>query len=213
MHSRASWGMFPVLILLAGVAPLRAASVEKIQNDKVRVTEDTVAPGATETFGSQRPSVLVYFSGSAAQLHFAGGKTARATIQRGTTTAEPAGLSALTNTGSTPVQVVRVEFLTKGSEEHWGMAGLPPNYRILVENRYSRAYDIRIPAHGREPRHTHHTRVVICLSGAKLEHVFADGHTQSSSMTTGEIAWRPGQTHVGHNIGDTNFWAIVVEPK
>lgn len=212
MHSK-TLGIVSALVLIASVAPLRAASVEKISNDKVRVVEDTVAPGATENFSSRRPSVLVYLSGSAAQLHFGSGKAVKETIVRGKTAAEPAGLSALKNTGSTALRVVRVAFLTDGSVEHWGMTGLPPNYKMLVENRYSRAYDIHIPAHGREPQHTHHTRVVICLSGARLEHVYADGHRQSSSMTTGEIAWRPGQTHQGHNIGDTDFWAIVVEPK
>jgi hypothetical protein len=25
--------------------------------------------------------------------------------------------------------------------------------------------------------------------------------------------WRPGQTHEGHNIGDTDLWAIAIEPK
>lgn len=206
-------GIFAALFLLAGVTTLRAASVEKINNDKVNVSEDTIAPGATEDFSFHRPSVLVYFSGSSAKLHFGNGKTAQESVERGKAVAEPADLSALTNTGPTPMQVVRVEFLTNGSPRHWGMEGLPPNYKMVVENRYSRTYDIRIPAHGSEPRHTHRTRVVICLSGAKLEHVFADGHTQPSTMTTGQIAWRPGQTHVGHNIGDTNFWAIAIEPK
>jgi quercetin dioxygenase-like cupin family protein len=93
------------------------------------------------------------------------------------------------------------------------MTGLPPNYKILVENRYARAYDIRIPAHSYEQRHTHHDRVVICLAGATLEHILPNGQKQPSTLKTGEIVWRPSATHVGHNLGSTELWVIVVEPK
>jgi hypothetical protein len=84
---------------------------------------------------------------------------------------------------------------------------------VLLENRYARVYDIRIPAHTNEPQHTHHDRVVICLSGAKLEHLFPDGRREPSSLETGEVAYRRGTTHVGQNLGDTALWVIAVEPK
>ena len=93
------------------------------------------------------------------------------------------------------------------------MTGLPPNYKILVENRFARAYDIKIAPNSFEQRHTHHDRVVICLSGATLEHILPNGQKQPSTLKTGEIAWRPGATHVGHNMGSTELWVICVEPK
>jgi hypothetical protein len=82
-----------------------------------------------------------------------------------------------------------------------------------VENRYARVYDIRIPAHTNEPQHTHHDRVVVCLSGAKLEHLYPDGRKEPSTLSTGEVAWRRGGTHIGQNLGDTDLWVIAVEPK
>jgi hypothetical protein len=93
------------------------------------------------------------------------------------------------------------------------MIGLPPNYKVLFEDRHSRTYDIRIAAHEWEQQHTHHARVVVCLSGAQLEHVLPDGSIQSSTLKTDEVTWRPRQTHKGHNLGDTDLWVIAIEPK
>lgn len=201
------------IALIAAAVPVRAASVQKLQNDKVRVLEDTLAPGASESIADGRPSVIVYEEGTAAELAFANGPKHKQSVRRGETVPEPAGLRTITNAGSTPLRLVRTEFLTDGSEDKWGMTGLPPNYKLLFENRYSRTYDIRIAAHQKEQKHTHRARIVIALSGAKLEHMMADGSVQPSTLKTGEIAWRPGQTHVGHNMGDTNLWVIAIEPK
>ena len=108
---------------------------------------------------------------------------------------------------------VRVEFLGAGSAEMWGMTGLAPNYKMLVEDRYARAYDIKIPAQTFEPQHTHHDRVVVSLSGAELEHILPDGTKQPSTLKTGEVVWRLGATHIGHNLGHTDLWVIAIEPK
>jgi len=61
--------------------------------------------------------------------------------------------------------------------------------------------------------HSHHDRVVICLSGAELEHILPDGQKQTATLKTGEIVWRPATTHVGHNLGKTDLWVIAIEPK
>jgi hypothetical protein len=53
----------------------------------------------------------------------------------------------------------------------------------------------------------------VCLSGAELEHILPDGTHQPSTLETGEIVWRLGATHVGHNLGTTDLWVIAVEPK
>jgi quercetin dioxygenase-like cupin family protein len=120
----------------------------------------------------------------------------------------------LKNVGDGAVRIVWTEFRGKGdSEEHWGTNGLSPNYKLLFENDYGRVYDIRIAAGRSEPRHTHRDRVVICLSGAELRHEMDDGRTEVSTLKTGEIAWRRGGTHVGHNLGKTDLWVIAIEPK
>ena len=95
----------------------------------------------------------------------------------------------------------------------WGAAGLSPNYKVLIENRSARVYDIRIPAHTREPQHTHKALVVVCLSGATLKHLMPDGTEEPSTLKTGEVGWRLDATHIGQNLGQTDLWVIAIEPK
>ena len=198
-----------ILVLLASASLCHAGDLSQpLENQQVRVTEQTLQPGQSLPLADGKPSLVVYFGGDRGTIG-----TTSASVRRGESVFLSSDTKEIRNTGTAPLHFVRVAFLGLGSAEVWGMTGLPPNYKMVLENRYTRVYDIRIPAHFKEPRHTHHGRVVICLSGAKLEHLLPDGHVQPSTLTTGDVAWRPGQTHEGHNIGDTDLWAIAVEPK
>ena len=203
-------------LLLSVLVPaaFAATSVEKIRNDKVVVTEDTLGPGESEPLSPDRPSMLVYMNNGTAEITQGGaiGEHNEA-VKEGEVSFEHAGAGSIKNAGSSPLHFARIEFLTDGSSEAWGMTGLAPNYKMLLENRYARAYDIRIAAGEFEPQHTHHARVVVSLSGAKLEHILPDGTHQPSTLKSGEIVYRPAATHVGHNMGTTNLWVIAVEPK
>jgi len=201
------------LLCSAVVGPLFAATTDDFKNDKVAVTEVTLAPGEHEMISGKYPSVVVYLAGYEARIKFADGKVKRESIVRGETLKEPAEAGELTNAGNEPLRLVRVEFLTAGSSELWGKSGLAPDYQMIFEDRYSRTYDIRIAAHAWESQHTHHARVVVCLQGAQLEHVLPDGSVQPSTLKTDEVVWRLGQTHKGHNLGDTNLWVVAIEPK
>jgi mannose-6-phosphate isomerase-like protein (cupin superfamily) len=202
--------MFVVLASFVTTSQVRAATtVQKVEKDNLKVTETTLNPGESATFADHLPSVVVYFSGNAAAV---GGEHSQS-VRRGETVFVPQQAAGIRDSGSEPLHFVRVAFTGQGSNEVWGMKGLPPNYKMIFENRYTRTYDIRIPAHFQEPLHTHHDRIVVCLSGAKLEHVLPNGKVQPSTLTTGEVVWRPGQTHQGHNLGNTNLWVIAIEPK
>jgi len=201
--------------LLAGTFPiaLAASKTEKIRNEKVNVLEETLAPGEAEANPVSLPSMVVYMAGNGATIQKSEGNPRKTAVNEGGILFQPANSGALKNTGTTLLHFVRVEYLTNGSSEKWGTTGLPPNYQVLLENQYGRVYDIRIPAGAKEPQHTHHDRIVISLSGAKLEHLLPSGQIQPSTLKTGEIVWRRGGTHVGHNMGSTNLWVIAVEPK
>jgi hypothetical protein len=188
---------------------LAASSVERIRNEKVVVTEETLAPGEAEAAVDRLPSMLVYMSGGTVE----GVKAGKVKVKEGQIDFQAAGAGALKNSGSAELHFVRIDFLTAGKEETWGAAGLSPHYVMLLENKYARAYDIKIPAQTFEPKHSHHDRVVVCLSGAELEHILPDGTIQPSTLKTGEVVWRLGATHTGHNLGHTNLWVIAVEPK
>ena len=210
---RASRWIGAGLLLVFTAAPIFAATTEVFRNEKVIVTEETLAPGEQETVAGEHASVVVFLSGDAVQGKYVDGRQRQDAVQRGEVLNEAAGRRMVTNAGHTALRLVRVEFLAAGSDETWGMTGLPPNYKMLFEDRHSRTYDIRIAAHAWEPQHTHHARVVICLSGAQLEHVLPDGSVQPSTLKTDEVAWRLAQTHKGHNLGNTDLWVIAIEPK
>ncbi len=211
MHLRTS--IAATALLLAVIPAASASSVEKIRNQKVIVTEDTLAPGQSEPTPDTLPSVIVYMAGDAALIAPTHGKPHKVAIKEGETVYQSPQPGTITNTGASPLHFVRIQFLTAGSPETWGTSGLAPNYKLLLENDYARAYDIKIPAQTREPQHTHHDRVVVALSGAQLEHTLPSGEIQPSTLQTGEIVWRLGGTHIGHNLGNTDLWVIAIEPK
>ena len=185
--------LFPLLLAFANAS-------EPVRNDKVLVTDVTLQPGEMQTFRGEHPSVTVYLTDGPG-------------VKRGASVYQAAQPASVRNTGSAALHFARIEFLGNGLGETWGTTGLPPNYKLLLENQYVRVYDIRIPAGAREPRHTHHDRVVVCLSGAQLKHLMPDGREEPSTLQTGEIAWRRGSTHIGQNLGKTDLWVIAVEPK
>jgi hypothetical protein len=200
-----------VWVALASVAA-GAPPVEKLRNEKVVSVEITLKPGeAVQVEG--RPAVTVYFDGGSFAFGAPGGYTKKAQVKRGDTVFSRAEAGEIRNTGPAELHFVRTEFLTDGASETWGTAGLSPNYKLLIENQYTRVYDIRIPAGTREPQHTHKARVVVSLSGAVLKHLVPDGREEPSTLQTGEIAWRPGATHIGVNLGATDLWVIAIEPK
>jgi len=199
------------LIALMGLFAA-AKSSEKVSNERVVVNEIVLGPGEQEEVSSNRPGVTVYSQAAVFEMARAGGKPEKVSVKRGQAVFSM-GARTIRNTGSSELRYVRVEFLGAGSAETWGKTGLAPHYELLLENQYTRVYDIRIPAHTNEPQHTHHDRVVICLSGATLKHLYPDGHEEPSTLTTGETVWRRGGTHIGQNLGDTDLWVIAVEPK
>ena len=187
--------------------------MEKIRNEKVLVTEVTLAPGESEAAPAVHPSMLVYITAGTVLHGTVRNERIPRPVDEGEVAFFDAGAQPVHNAGPMPLHFVRIDFLTDGRPETWGKAGLAPAYLMLAENQYARAYDIRILPHTFEPQHTHHDRVVVCLSGAELEHILPDGTHQPSTLETGEIVWRLGATHVGHNLGTTDLWVIAVEPK
>lgn len=204
--------MTALTICLVDAPAVAATSIERIRNEKVIVSEDTLAAGEARPLSTQRATMLVWMNDGSVQI-MSETKAQATSVHKGQTLSEPAASAILLNEGTAPLHFARIEFLTAGSADTWGMTGLSPHYVMLDENRYARCYDIKIPAHTFEPQHTHHDRVVVSLSGAELEHILPDGSKQPSTLKTGEIVWRLAATHVGHNLGSSDLWVIAIEPK
>ena len=202
-------------LLLLALAPLAAsaAGTEPVRNNRVAVQDVTIQPGESEAWRGSHPVVLVYFTDGSLSMAAGSGKPVAQKVKRGDTVFVEAQSRTVLNLGPSPIHFARIEFLGSGLAETWGNTGLAPNYNVLIENRYTRTYDIRIPAGTNEPQHTHHERVVVCLQGALLRHLLPDGTQEPSNLKDGEIAWRRAATHIGQNLGKTDLWVIAVELK
>ena len=208
-----NWFSLTGVALFLGAGWLAAAPAEKIRNENVLVVEQALAPGETLALPASGACTLIYLDdGKAAATPVQGTPGPRA-VKRGDVMFAPVPTGTVKNAGATVLRVVRIGYLGKGSPEFWGRTGLSPNYVLLWEDSHSRIYDIKIPAGTSEPQHTHHNRVVVCLSGAELRHEMPDGRTETSTLKTDEIVWRRGGTHVGHNLGKTDLWVLAIEPK
>lgn len=185
------------------------APKEILSNEKVRVITQTLAPGESASLPTGHASVIVWQADGSATI----GSTPAKSVKRGDAAFQAAQPGKVSNSGDALLRFALIEYLGSGNSQTWGTAGLAPNYKLLFENEFGRVYDIKIAAGASEPQHTHHERVVVCLSGAELEHILPDGHKEASSLKTDEIAWRAAATHVGHNIGKTDLWVIAIEPK
>ena len=199
------------LLLLSWAAA--AVPAPAIQNDRVIACEETVSPAAVESPGEGLPNATVFLNDAVVSRTPDGGKPVTLTVRRGDVIFRGPKDGRIEASGGTEVRLVRVDILGAGSKATWGRAGLAPDYRLLFENGYVRVYNIFVAAGTSEPQHTHHNRVVVCLSGAQMRHILPDGSVQDSSLRTGDCLWRPGQTHIGTNVGRTDLWVIAVEPK
>jgi hypothetical protein len=208
-----NWFCGLALILLTVPGVFAANQAEKVRNEKVLVVEQTLAAGETAPLLGDRASVAVYLNDGSIEVTPAQGTPRTETVRRGEAVFRTGHVGAMKNSGSSILRIVQTEYLGKGGSETWGSAGLAPNYTVLFENQYGRVYDIRMAAGKSEPLHSHHDRVVVCLSGAELEHEMPDGRRETSTLKTGEIAWRHSATHAGHNLGKTDLWVIAIEPK
>jgi quercetin dioxygenase-like cupin family protein len=202
-----------ILTLLSIATAVAGNQTEKVRNDKVLVVEQTLASGETLSLPGDHPGVVVYLDAGPVEIAPPQEKPRTENVKRGETVFQPPQSGTVKNAGSTALRVVWTEYLGKGGSETWSTNGLAPNYKVIFENQYGRVYDIKMAAGKSEPLHSHHDRVVICLSGAKLMHEMPDGRKETATLKTGEIAWRLATTHIGHNLGKTDLWAIAIEPK
>lgn len=130
---------------------LAACAFGAFRHDKVAVAEITLQPG--ETASSALPSVTVACGSGTLEVTRGGGQPEKISVHRGE--AACAGPGEMKNTGPSALHYIRVEFVGSGLSETWGKSGLAPHYELMLENQYSRVYDIRIPTHTNEPRHAH----------------------------------------------------------
>ena len=88
----------------------------------------------------------------------------------------------------------------------------PDKYVAIFENEWVRVLDYRDHPGQQTQPHRHPNSVMITLSDFQRR-LSSDGNAAEVSMTAGRAVWLPAQTHLGHNVGDTDTHVIFVELK
>ena len=89
----------------------------------------------------------------------------------------------------------------------------PDIYKVALENAWVRAFDIRIPAGGRTPMHSHPASLLTVYTPCKVRFTMADGKKTEVDFKGGETLWREPETHAVENIGTGECHALQVEMK
>lgn len=85
-------------------------------------------------------------------------------------------------------------------------------YKVLFENERVRVLEYRDSPGQKTSPHYHPDFVLCALSSFKRE-LTVTGKVVTREVKAGEVAWSKAQTHIGHNIGETNTHVLIIELK
>ncbi|HEY2933253.1 MAG TPA: cytoplasmic protein [Acidobacteriota bacterium] len=86
-------------------------------------------------------------------------------------------------------------------------------HKLVLENKFVRVLETKIPAGKSEPMHEHRRGVVIYLSDFKVRVTERGAKPQEAVRHNGDIRWRENTVHSVKNIGTTEGHVISVELK
>jgi hypothetical protein len=86
--------------------------------------------------------------------------------------------------------------------------------KLILENRFVRVIDDRIPVGVSEPKHRHPHGVTIALTDYDIESKpYPNGKVSKSHRKNGEVNWTEATVHEVHNVGTTDSHAVRIELK
>jgi len=86
-------------------------------------------------------------------------------------------------------------------------------YHLVFENRLVRVLRYHDEPGAQTHSHHHPCFVLYALGPFERELTFPDGSRRHRSFQQGEASWMPGQSHAGHNVGETPTEALLIELK
>jgi quercetin dioxygenase-like cupin family protein len=217
------------IILFVAVVPLLAQDTLKVnsdgvtlkfENDRVRVLESVLKPGAKENTHSH-PRYVTYVIDAGTVRNNRDGTTSEYTYKKGEVLYRDALTHWAENIGQTPTRVIMFEL--KNSDTSGAPFRVTPEmdpvkispqyYQVRFENEYVRVLEYRLKPGQKEAMHSHACGVVYSLTGAKLRVTSPDGKATKSEAIAENIAWRDPTSHALENIGKTDARAIAIEIK
>jgi quercetin dioxygenase-like cupin family protein len=217
------------IVLFAAAVPLLAQDTLKVnsdsvtlkfENDRVRVLESVLKPGAKENTHSH-PRYVTYVIDAGTVRNHRDGKTSDYSFKKGEVLYRDALTHWAENIGRTAPHVIMFELknLDTSGEPFRVLPDQDPlrlsaeYYKVPVENEYVRVLEYRLKPGRKEPMHSHPCGVVYYLTRAKWRVSSADGKTTESETTAEAIVWRDPTTHAIENVGKTEARAIAIEMK
>ncbi|NND92571.1 MAG: cytoplasmic protein [Granulosicoccus sp.] len=86
-------------------------------------------------------------------------------------------------------------------------------YRTILENDAVRVLEYRDQPGDRTEQHRHPRFVLYALSAFEREVTLPDGKVLKRSFKSGDVMWSDAQTHIGHNVGQSETHVILIELK
>jgi quercetin dioxygenase-like cupin family protein len=228
MNLRPSFAL-SFIILFTSAVPLLAQDTLKVnsdgvtlkfENERVRVLESVLKPGAKENTHSH-PRYVTYVIDAGTVRNHRDGTTSEYTYKKGEVLYRDALTHWSENIGRTATHVIMFEL--KNSDASGEPFKVPPDmdpvklspqyYQVRFQNEYVRVLEYRLQPGQKEPMHSHPCGVVYYLTGAKSRVSFPDGKTTEGETTAGGIVWRDPTTHAIENIGKTESRALAIEMK
>jgi quercetin dioxygenase-like cupin family protein len=192
----------------------------KFENDRVRVLESALKPGAKENTHSH-PRYVTYVIDAGTVRNHRDGTTSDYTYKNGEVLYRDPLTHWSENIGKTANRVIMFEL--KDAKPSGKPYQVPPEkdpvkispqyYKVAVDNEYVRVLEYRLKPGQKEPMHSHPCGVVYYLTGAKWRVTAPDGKVTESDTTAGEIIWRDPTSHAAENVGKTDARAIAIELK
>ena len=89
----------------------------------------------------------------------------------------------------------------------------PKHYTVESENAQVRILRIHYGPHEKSVMHSHPDAVVVYLTDGNTRMHTPDGKSQDTPGKAGQALFTPAGTHLPENIGDKDFYAVLVELK
>lgn len=90
----------------------------------------------------------------------------------------------------------------------------PDTHKLVFENEFVRVIEAKVPAGGREPKHSHPHGLTVYLANYDSEvTTFPDGKVTKVHRQLGTAIWSDAVTHEVKNIGKTPGHALRIELK
>ncbi|MBI3950682.1 MAG: hypothetical protein HY314_09540 [Acidobacteria bacterium] len=187
-----------------------------LENDRVRVLDVHIAPGAKTAMHSHPDIVGVILEPSTTKWTLPDGKSRQSPpdAKRGGVVSHSSETHISENIGQTPLHVILVEFKQPMSAADRGRnPSLPAPFKQVADTPHARVFEITAAPGGKVPQHTHGDHVTISLTDATAEVTGKDGKKETLTFKKDTAVFSSPTTHSAVNTGKTPVHLIDVELK